>query len=111
MTADIVYRSDQVGSLLRPSQLLDARDAYKAGTIDRAALRAAEDVAVLEALQVQKNAGMTIFTDGEMRRDPGKQSLAKRSKALRKNIPSARSNGPTEPRPGCRCTPRRSSAR
>lgn len=69
MTANTVYRSDQVGSLLRSPQLLDARDAYKAGTIDRAALRAAEDVAVLEALQVQKNAGMTIFTDGEMRRD------------------------------------------
>ncbi|HEY5209070.1 MAG TPA: hypothetical protein VIJ42_06440 [Stellaceae bacterium] len=64
-----IYRADQVGSLLRPPKLLDARDAFKAGTIDRAALRREEDAAVTEILAHQKSIGMPIFTDGEMRRD------------------------------------------
>jgi 5-methyltetrahydropteroyltriglutamate--homocysteine methyltransferase len=64
-----IYRSDQVGSLLRPPQLLDARDAFKAGTIDRDALRRQEDAAVIEVLARQQRAGLAIFTDGEMRRD------------------------------------------
>lgn len=64
-----VYRSDQVGSLLRPPQLLDARDAFKAGKIDRTALRLAEDAAVTDVLEQQRRLGMPIFTDGEMRRD------------------------------------------
>jgi len=64
-----IYRSDQVGSLLRPPKLLDARDAYKAGKIDRAALHREEDAAVSEVLARQQRAGLAIFTDGEMRRD------------------------------------------
>jgi 5-methyltetrahydropteroyltriglutamate--homocysteine methyltransferase len=64
-----VYRSDQVGSLLRPPQLLDARDAFKAGKIDWAALRRVEDAAVTDVLARQERIEMPIFTDGEMRRD------------------------------------------
>jgi 5-methyltetrahydropteroyltriglutamate--homocysteine methyltransferase len=64
-----VYRADQIGSLIRPARLLDARDDFKAGKIDRDALRAVEDDCVLEVLKLQQAAGMTIFTDGEMRRD------------------------------------------
>ena len=63
------FRCDQVGSLVRPPKLLDARDDYKAGKIDLAALRAVEDEAVLDALKMQRAAGMAVFTDGEMRRD------------------------------------------
>ena len=40
-TNTAVYRTDQVGSLLRPAALLDARDAFRAGTITREALAAA----------------------------------------------------------------------
>ena len=36
--AKTIYRSDQVGRLLRPPRLLDARDAFKAGKIDQLAL-------------------------------------------------------------------------
>ena len=68
-TNTAVYRTDQVGSLLRPAALLDARDAFRAGTITREALAAAENTAVLEALALQKSAGVDIYTDGEMRRD------------------------------------------
>jgi 5-methyltetrahydropteroyltriglutamate--homocysteine methyltransferase len=64
-----IFRSDQVGSLLRPRQLLDARDAFKAGRIDQDALRREEDTAVTDVLAHQQRMGMPIFTDGEMRRD------------------------------------------
>jgi 5-methyltetrahydropteroyltriglutamate--homocysteine methyltransferase len=63
------YRVDQIGSLVRPAALLDARDAFKAGTIDRTALRKVEDDCVREALKMQQDIGVDIFTDGEMRRD------------------------------------------
>jgi 5-methyltetrahydropteroyltriglutamate--homocysteine methyltransferase len=68
-TTQTIYRTDQVGSLLRPPALLDARDAFKAGSITREQLQAAEDTAVLEALAIQRGAGVDIYTDGEMRRD------------------------------------------
>ena len=42
-----LYRTDQIGSLIRPPSLLDARDAYKAGGITLEALRGAEDAAIL----------------------------------------------------------------
>jgi 5-methyltetrahydropteroyltriglutamate--homocysteine methyltransferase len=64
-----VIRSDQVGSLIRPVRLHDARDAFHAGRIDLTALRQAEDEAILEALAWQKDVGIDVFTDGEMRRD------------------------------------------
>jgi 5-methyltetrahydropteroyltriglutamate--homocysteine methyltransferase len=56
-------RSDVVGSLLRPPELLAAREHGAAE-----ALRAAEDAAVDEALRRQAEAGMQVVTDGEMRR-------------------------------------------
>jgi 5-methyltetrahydropteroyltriglutamate--homocysteine methyltransferase len=62
-------RSDQVGSLIRPDRLQDARDAFHAKRIDLAALRRVEDDAILEALAWQKDAGIDVLTDGEMRRD------------------------------------------
>jgi len=67
--AKMVYRSDQVGSLLRPPRLLDARDAFKSGKIDRAALTDEEDAAVVDVLARQRQIGLSIYSDGEMRRD------------------------------------------
>lgn len=64
-----IVRTDHVGSLVRPASLLDARDAYRAGRIDREALRQAEDAAILDALAMQREVGIAVFTDGEMRRD------------------------------------------
>jgi len=63
------YHAEHVGSLLRPSWLLDARTAWKQGTLDSAALREAEDRAALQAINLQRDAGIEVFTDGEMRRD------------------------------------------
>jgi 5-methyltetrahydropteroyltriglutamate--homocysteine methyltransferase len=62
------YRADHVGSLLRPSELLDARAAYAKGELDLAQLRAAEDRAIDQAIEVQRAAGVDVFTDGELRR-------------------------------------------
>src|SRR5262250_2967767 len=63
------FRADQVGSLLRPAELLDARKRYASGALSREALRAAEDSAILRALEGQQRVGMEIFTDGEFRRE------------------------------------------
>jgi len=62
------YRADHVGSLLRPPELLEARAQFAEGKIDEAALREVEDASVLKALELQRNAGMDVFTDGEYRR-------------------------------------------
>ena len=64
-----VHRVDQIGSLLRPERLLDAREGFRAGRIGEDELRRIEDDCVSEVLARQADAGMTIFTDGEMRRD------------------------------------------
>jgi 5-methyltetrahydropteroyltriglutamate--homocysteine methyltransferase len=61
-------RADHVGSLLRPPDLLRARDAFARGALSRADLSAQEDAAVLEALDRQRQVGLQIFTDGEFRR-------------------------------------------
>lgn len=61
-------RSDVVGSLLRPPQLLAAREGFADGGLSAAELKAAEDDAVNEALRLQEEAGVAVVTDGEMRR-------------------------------------------
>jgi 5-methyltetrahydropteroyltriglutamate--homocysteine methyltransferase len=58
------YRADQVGSFLRPRELLDAH-ARGAGADE---LKAIEDKAILDVLQKQKELGFKIFSDGELRR-------------------------------------------
>jgi 5-methyltetrahydropteroyltriglutamate--homocysteine methyltransferase len=70
------YRADHVGSLLRPAGLLEARAAYAEGRLELDALRQAEDRAVLEAIQLQRDVGLGIFTDGEYRRGSWLTDLA-----------------------------------
>ncbi|MGQ0571857.1 MAG: hypothetical protein ACT4P5_20325 [Armatimonadota bacterium] len=62
------YRSDVVGSLLRPAYLKEARERLSAGTISDDAFKHIEDLAVDEAIAVQTRAGVDVLTDGEMRR-------------------------------------------
>jgi len=68
MTAKPPFHADHVGSFLRPKALLDARDAFAAGTIDKAALRAAEDAAIKDVVAFQEGLGLKAITDGEFRR-------------------------------------------
>ena len=63
-----VYRADHVGSLLRPPELLSARNQAARGTRSAEALREQEDAAILQALERQRQVGLDIFTDGEFRR-------------------------------------------
>jgi 5-methyltetrahydropteroyltriglutamate--homocysteine methyltransferase len=62
------FRADHVGSLLRPPELLRARDEFAQGRIDAAALRAVEDEAIREAVRRQEEVGLQSATDGEFRR-------------------------------------------
>ena len=62
------FRADHVGSLLRPPSLKEARDAFSAGRIDAGELRAAEDAAIAEAVELQLAVGLQGITDGELRR-------------------------------------------
>ena len=62
------YRADHVGSLLRPPELLQARTEYAAGRVSLEELRNGEDLAILEALALQRQVGLDVFTDGEFRR-------------------------------------------
>ncbi len=62
------YRADHVGSLLRPPELIAARDAFAEDRISEDELRAAEDAAVLTALEMQRETGIGIYSGGEYRR-------------------------------------------
>ncbi|PYM17441.1 MAG: methionine synthase [Candidatus Rokuibacteriota bacterium] len=64
-----IARSDVVGSLLRPAYLKDARQAHRDGKLGNAELRAVEDRAIREAIELQQSAGIDAITDGELRRN------------------------------------------
>ncbi|HEY5427505.1 MAG TPA: hypothetical protein VIK04_00190, partial [Solirubrobacteraceae bacterium] len=62
------FRADHVGSLLRPPPLARARAQFKAGALDADELRAIEDDAIREVIELQRAAGLQAVTDGEFRR-------------------------------------------
>ena len=62
------FRADHVGSLLRPPDLLQAREDHKSGRITDDQLREAEDRAIREVVQMQRDVGLQSATDGEFRR-------------------------------------------
>jgi 5-methyltetrahydropteroyltriglutamate--homocysteine methyltransferase len=63
------YKADHVGSLLRPPSLLQAREGYCRGTVSLDQLRMMEDKAIDEAIELQRETGIDVVTDGEFRRD------------------------------------------
>jgi len=62
------YRADHVGSLLRPPELLQARENFHAGRITEQQLNEIEDRSVLTALELQRQVGLDVVSDGEYRR-------------------------------------------
>ena len=62
------FRADHVGSLLRPKELVDAREKKKRGEISADALREAEDKAIRDVVKLQEDIGFQVATDGEFRR-------------------------------------------
>jgi 5-methyltetrahydropteroyltriglutamate--homocysteine methyltransferase len=63
------FRADHVGSLLRPPELLRARDDFAAGRIAADELRVVEDGAIAEVVRMQREVGLRDATDGELRRE------------------------------------------
>lgn len=57
------FRSDHVGSFLRPAELLAARSSAAPDQ-----LRSLEDACILDVLERQRELGLEVFTDGEFRR-------------------------------------------
>jgi methionine synthase II (cobalamin-independent) len=62
------FRAEHIGSLIRPPELLRARDEHATGKLDRAALRAIEDRAIRGVVKLQEDLGLQVITDGEFRR-------------------------------------------
>jgi 5-methyltetrahydropteroyltriglutamate--homocysteine methyltransferase len=62
------YRAENVGSLLRPPELLQARADFAEGKIKLDDLRATEDRAILNAIEHQRRVGLSVLSDGELRR-------------------------------------------
>ena len=62
------YRADHVGSLLRPPAVLQARADFSQQRISQAQLTQIEDEAILAALEMQRQVGLNVLTDGEYRR-------------------------------------------
>jgi 5-methyltetrahydropteroyltriglutamate--homocysteine methyltransferase len=62
------YRAENVGSFLRPPELLQARRDFANEKLSAELLHAAEDAAILMTLEGQQRAGLPILTDGELRR-------------------------------------------
>jgi len=65
---DPPFRADQVGSLLRPKEVLDAREQFATGAITAAEKRKIEDDAIARAVGKVEEVGMRSVTDGEFRR-------------------------------------------
>ncbi len=63
-----MYRSDVVGSLLRPAYLKEARTHFADGKLTNAEFKSVEDRAIDEAVVLQLRTGVDVLTDGEMRR-------------------------------------------
>jgi 5-methyltetrahydropteroyltriglutamate--homocysteine methyltransferase len=62
------YRADHVGSLLRPPELLKAREDHAAGRIGGDELARIEDEAIADVVRLQEEVGLQSATDGEFRR-------------------------------------------
>jgi 5-methyltetrahydropteroyltriglutamate--homocysteine methyltransferase len=63
------YRADQVGSFLRPQELLEAREQHRQGNLVQANLRALEDRIIIDLVRMQEEVGLSVFSDGEVRRE------------------------------------------
>src|SRR5258706_7806592 len=62
------YRAEVIGSLLRPAYLKEARQRHASGSLGDTELKRIEDRAVDDAVRLQTRTGVSVVTDGEMRR-------------------------------------------
>ncbi len=62
------FRADQVGSLLRPTHLIEAREKYRKRLIEKSELAKIEDEAIRSVVAMQESVGLQSISDGEFRR-------------------------------------------
>ena len=62
------FRADEVGSLLRPPRIKEARARLEKGEITAEELRKAEDLEIEKVVHKQASIGLKLATDGEFRR-------------------------------------------
>ena len=65
------FRAEQVGSFLRPAELLVKRQYFEEGKCTVAELRAVEDEAIRRVVLLQREVGIKTITDGEFGRCAG----------------------------------------
>ena len=63
------FRADQVGSLLRPQRLIEARAAHEAGKLSAEELHHVENESIREVVKQQESCGFKVVVDGEYRRE------------------------------------------
>src|SRR5215218_9505614 len=61
-------RTEGVGSMLRPPELLAARARHESGDLPHAEFKRIEDRAVLDCIRLQEELGLDVVSDGELRR-------------------------------------------
>src|SRR5487761_1343492 len=61
-------RCEVIGSLLRPPDLVGARERHERGELGDREFKRIEDEAVVRAIRLQEEAGIDVITDGELRR-------------------------------------------
>jgi 5-methyltetrahydropteroyltriglutamate--homocysteine methyltransferase len=62
------FRADEVGSLLRPERIKDARAKLEKGAIKADELKKIEDTEIEKVVHKQASSGLKLATDGEFRR-------------------------------------------
>lgn len=62
------FRADHIGSLLRPQKLRHAFREHAEGKLPDAEFRAIQDQAIRDVVQLQRDCGLQMATDGEFRR-------------------------------------------
>ena len=62
------FRADQVGSLIRPQALIDAREAAQQGRMAPEQLLDIQHEAIRAVVRMQEEAGLKVVTDGEFNR-------------------------------------------
>jgi 5-methyltetrahydropteroyltriglutamate--homocysteine methyltransferase len=65
---DAMFRAEVIGSMLRPSYLKEARDAFEQGNLSAPDFKRVEDRAVDQVIALQEGTGVEVVSDGEMRR-------------------------------------------
>jgi 5-methyltetrahydropteroyltriglutamate--homocysteine methyltransferase len=99
------FRADHVGSLLRPAELLAAREANLAGTLPDAELHALEDRCIRDAVALQESVGLHAVTDGEFRRGSFHFDFLGRLAGVEANAQRQMSGSAGRPTPGKAFTP------